>query len=71
METLQTTQVAPPPIWAAPVEPEKKRTAPVPRVPETIEETGISLSLIEQLVYKALHFRGDVLGRVLSSALVI
>jgi hypothetical protein len=38
-----------------------------PRVPETIEDTGLPASTIEQLLLKALYFRGDTTGRDLAS----
>ena len=41
----------------------------VPPVPGTIEDTGLAPSLVEQLIFKMLYFRGDLLGRDLSSAL--
>ena len=40
----------------------------IPPVPETIDDTGVAGSLIEQLIFKMLYFRGDLLGRDLSSA---
>ena len=40
-----------------------------PPVPETLEQTGLTASLIEQLIFKLLYFRGDVLGRDLSTAM--
>ena len=40
-----------------------------PPVPETIEDTGVSSSLIEALILKFLFYRGDMLGRDLASAL--
>ena len=40
-----------------------------PPVPETLEETGISPSLIEQLVLKYLYFRGEMLGRDIAATL--
>jgi len=40
-----------------------------PPVPETIEDTGLPASTIEQLVLKLLYSRGEVLGRDLSQAL--
>ena len=40
----------------------------IPPVPETVEDTGVAPSLIEQLIFKMLYFRGDLLGRDLSSA---
>ena len=41
----------------------------VPPVPETLEEAGLTASVIEQLIFKLLYFRGDVLGRDLSNAM--
>ena len=40
-----------------------------PRVPESGEETGLSESILEQLVLKILHIRGDLYGRELACAL--
>ncbi|MBI4873337.1 MAG: ATP-binding protein [Acidobacteria bacterium] len=42
---------------------------PVPPVPETIEETGLPETMIEQLVLKILYFRSETLGRDLANAL--
>jgi len=39
----------------------------VPPMPESLDDTGIPLAVIEQLVLKLLYFRGDVLGRDLAS----
>jgi len=44
-------------------------TGVVPPPPESLEDTGISLSLIEQLILKFLYFRGEVMGRDLASLL--
>ena len=41
----------------------------VPPPPESLQDTGISLSLIEQLILKFLYFRGEVMGRDLASLL--
>ena len=41
----------------------------VPPRPESLDETGIPLAVIEQLVLKFLYFRGEVLGRDLASLL--
>lgn len=41
----------------------------VPPVPETLEETGLAASLVQQLILKMLYLRGDMLGRELSEAL--
>ena len=38
-------------------------------MPESLEDTGISLALIEQLILKFLYFRGEVMGRDLASLL--
>jgi hypothetical protein len=40
-----------------------------PPVPETIEDTGLPASLIEQLILKLLYARGEMLGRDVSQAL--
>jgi predicted ATPase with chaperone activity len=40
-----------------------------PPLPETLEETGLARSVVEQLVMKLLYGRGDMLGRDLSEAL--
>ncbi len=41
----------------------------VPPLPETLAETGLARSVVEQLVMKLLYSRGDLLGRDLSEAL--
>ncbi len=41
----------------------------IPPVPETIDDLGLSQSLIEQMILKLLYFRGDTSGRVLANAL--
>lgn len=43
--------------------------ATVPPAPETLEETGLAASLVQQLILKMLYSRGDMLGRDLSEAL--
>lgn len=40
----------------------------VPAVPQSLEETGVNASLIEQLILKIMHFRGEIIGRDLSNA---
>jgi predicted ATPase with chaperone activity len=40
-----------------------------PRVPETLEETGLPESVLEQLILKIMYFRGDMYGRDLATAL--
>ena len=40
-----------------------------PAVPERLEDTGLTGSMLEQLLLKTLHFRGELLGRDLASAL--
>jgi predicted ATPase with chaperone activity len=41
----------------------------VPPRPESLDDTGIPLSVIEQLVLKFLYFRGEVMGRDLGTLL--
>jgi predicted ATPase with chaperone activity len=41
----------------------------IPVAPETLEETGLTPSTLQQLVLKMLYVRGDMLGRELSEAL--
>lgn len=41
----------------------------VPVVPNTLEETGLTGSMIEQLILKILYFRGELLGRELAAAM--
>src|SRR6266852_2841276 len=40
-----------------------------PPVPATMEATGLADSVVEQLIFKLLYFRGDMLGRDISTAL--
>jgi hypothetical protein len=40
-----------------------------PPEPESLEQTGLADSLVEQLIVKILYFRGDVYGQDLSSAI--
>ncbi len=40
-----------------------------PPTPESIEHTGLSVKLIEQLIIKSIYYHGDMLGRELSSEL--
>ena len=40
----------------------------VPPVPETLEETGLASTTIEQLLLKTLYFRGELIGRDLAKA---
>lgn len=41
----------------------------LPPVPETVEHTGIPQGMIEQLILKALYYKGEVIGRELASDL--
>ena len=41
----------------------------VPPAPESLKDTGVPISLIEQLVLKFLYFRGEVLGRDMATLL--
>ena len=45
------------------------RASVVPPVPETLEDTGLAATLVQQLILKMLYSRGDMLGRELSEAL--
>lgn len=66
MATLQTTPAA----AVAPVFMDVQAPASnVPPVPETIEDTGLTRAMIEQLLLKTLYFRGEALGRELSQSL--
>jgi predicted ATPase with chaperone activity len=67
---------APPLLEPAPVEADRALSAiasddlnPIPPMPESLDDTGISLALIEQLILKLLYFRGEVMGRDLASLL--
>src|SRR5437660_2466612 len=40
-----------------------------PLVPETVEQTGLPESTLEQLILKIMYFRGDMYGRDLAIAL--
>jgi len=44
-------------------------TSVVPPMPESLDDTGIPVSVIEQLILKFLYFRGELLGRELGSLL--
>ena len=46
-----------------------KESAVVPPQPESLEDTGISVALVEQLILKFLYFRGEVIGRELAGLL--
>ncbi len=48
---------------------EKQPDAITPPVPESIEDTGIPATMIEQLILKLLYFRGELMGRELASLL--
>ena len=66
----ETIAPAPPPAQKAAIfEAAASGSELVPPVPETLEEAGLSSSIIEQLIFKLLYFRGDVLGRDLSTAI--
>ncbi len=55
-------------LSAAPQE-DSESGSVVPPVPETLEETGLAASMVQQLILKMLYARGDMLGRELSEAL--
>jgi hypothetical protein len=54
------------PLYALPQESAAAKPTPLP--PQSIDETGLPASVIEQLMLKILYFRGDVLGRELASS---
>lgn len=41
-------------------------TSPVPPVPESLEDAGVTTSTVESLVLKYLYFRGEMIGRDIS-----
>jgi predicted ATPase with chaperone activity len=48
---------------------DRAESKPAPPVPETIADTGVSSALIEQIILKILHFRGEMVGKDLAAAL--
>jgi predicted ATPase with chaperone activity len=48
---------------------ESERGGIVPPAPETLEDTGLTVSLLQQLILKKMYSRGDMLGRELSEGL--
>src|ERR1700722_4672644 len=50
---------------------EPEKASVIPAVPETLEETGLAASTLQQLILKMFYARGDMLGRELSEALGI
>jgi DNA-binding MarR family transcriptional regulator len=63
---IDLSPIAPRPFAVA--EPEEEPSL-VPPVPASLEEAGLSHSLIEQLAFKFLYFRGEMLGRDLATAM--
>ncbi len=49
--------------------PELESDAIVPPVPETLEDTGLAASVLQQLILKMLYSQGEMLGRELSEKL--
>lgn len=43
----------------------------VPPVPESLEDLGVTASMVEEMILKILYFRGDTTGRVLANTLGI
>jgi DNA-binding MarR family transcriptional regulator len=41
---------------------------PAPRVPETIEQTGLSVTFLEQHLLRTMYFRGELIGREIARA---
>jgi hypothetical protein len=48
---------------------QQETSAFAPAVPQTLEETGLSESMVQQLMLRILYFRGDITGRELSRVL--
>jgi len=70
-ETLiQQAHVEPPPAGfvSQTAESSSEQTL-TPPVSETLDEAGLPYSIIEQLIFKFLYFRGDMLGRDISTAM--
>ena len=47
----------------------EEHTLPPPPEPESVEETGLSTTTLEQLILKILYFRGELYGQDLSVAM--
>ncbi len=41
----------------------------VPKVPLTVAETGLPVSLVEQTILRIIHFRGEIIGRDLADSI--
>jgi DNA-binding MarR family transcriptional regulator len=54
---------------SADAEPHSNQPEFAPPVPETLEDTGLAPSILQQLILKKMYSRGDMLGRELSEAL--
>jgi hypothetical protein len=65
---IDLSSLIPPPVQAKESEQAQEQVL-IPPVPETMDEAGLSSSIIEQLVFKFLYFRGDMLGRDLATAM--
>ena len=48
---------------------ESESAGAVPPVPETLEDTGLTVSTLHQLILKKMYAQGDMLGRELSEGL--
>lgn len=48
------------------LDPGKTSQMPVPPIPETLAETGLPESMVEQILVKYLYFQGDTMGRDLA-----
>lgn len=49
--------------------PESLNAPVVPPIPESLEETGVPLSILEHLILKYLYFRGELVGRDIAGLL--
>ena len=59
------------PVEQSPIRlhPSQEDETVIPPMPESLNDTGVSLALVEQLILKFLYFRGEVMGRDLATLL--
>ncbi|MBM3794030.1 MAG: hypothetical protein FJW31_08160 [Acidobacteria bacterium] len=53
----------------SPILDSQKPQSPTPPIPETLADTGLPESMVEQILLKSLYFQGDTLGRDLAASL--
>src|SRR5438270_11393997 len=70
MTSPAVLDLGPQPNYPRPARPVLEPRQPhIPMVPESIAQTGLSPTSIEQLILKMLHSRGEIIGRELSNSL--